>query len=163
MLPNVNSTQRLRHYLNAIYAPAIAGAPALRIGRRAADLESRFPRAHWFALLTAWNPGSESCAAEVNLAAQCALDADLAAIDVSMLAAFNSDPAGGWKEVSRLLFDLAPERSDRLAQRYGQAAALCWPRGRAVRLRLYRPAWRADAVAARVDMRFIDWVACAGP
>jgi hypothetical protein len=155
--------QLLAAYLNAEYLPADpAGAP-LRIGRRAAALEARFPAAAHFALLTAWNPGSYPNDDAANLAAQHALDTALAAAGLQFIPALNRAPGGGHEEPSRLLLDAGDARVDALALRFGQAGALAWRRGRAVRLRIYRTEWRDPALILRMDTRFIDWVACARP
>ena len=155
--------QLLAAYLNAGYL--LRGPPggSLRIGRRTAALEAHYPAVAHFALLTAWNPGSRAVDAAANLAAQHALDKALHATGLQFIPALNRAPDGSHEEPSRVVLDAGDEWVDRLACRFGQAGALAWPRGRAVRLRVYRPEWRAATLIQRMDTRFIDWVACARP
>jgi hypothetical protein len=152
--------QLLQAYLTAEYVVPTVGPP-LRIGEPAAALEARHPGVTQFALLTAWNPGSLQLEPQANVEAGDALDKALVAARIEFVPALNRAPGGGHEEPSRLLPGLDPPRLDALARRFGQAGALAWRRGEAVRLRLYREDWRAEATAARVDTRFIDWVACA--
>ena len=162
-LRRVNPMQLLATYLNAEYLPAGAPGAPLRIGRRAAALEARYPAAAHFALLTAWNPGSYPNDHAANLAAQHALDKALTVAGLQFIPALNRAPGGGHEEPSRLVLDAGDAQVDALAIRFGQAGALAWRRGRAVRLRIYRPEWRGPASMPRMDTRFIDWVACARP
>jgi hypothetical protein len=153
----------LTSYLNAEYLPLGLPVGPLRVGRRTAELERCYPGVAHFAILTAWNPGSKSRPIEVNLAAQQALDKVLAAAGLQFIPALNRAPGGGHEEPSRLVFDAGDAQLDQLAMRFDQAGALAWDRGRAVRLRIYRPEWRAATLIQRMDTRFIDWVACARP
>lgn len=155
--------QLLAAYLNAEYL--LRGPPggSLRIGRRTAALDAHYPAAAHFALLTAWNPDSSALDADANLAAQRALDKALGAVGLQFIPALNRAPGGGHEEPSRLVLDAGDARVDQLACRFGQTGALAWRRGRAVRLRIYRPEWRAATLIQRMDTRFIDWVACARP
>ena len=135
----------------------------LHVGRRCPALDARFAQPRRYALVTACNPGGELTSESANRLAAETLDAELARTGRVVVPALNSAPDGSWPEPSRLVLDLPLPQLDALASRFGQAGVLAWERGRAVRLRLYRPAWRAAARAARVDTRFIDWVACAPP
>jgi hypothetical protein len=153
----------LEAYLNAEYVLAAPPGGRLRIGRRAAALEAALPGVAHFALLTAWNPASYATAGAVNLEAEHALDKRLGAAGLQFIPALNRAPGGGHEEASRLVLDAGDACVDALACRFGQAGALAWPRGRAVRLRIYRPEWQAPALIQRMDTRFIEWVACARP
>lgn len=159
----MNSLQWLKGYLNAEYLPLAFPVGPLRIGRRAAELEQYCPGVAHFAIVTAWNPGSETLPVAVNLAAQYALDKGLSAAGLQFIPALNRAAGGGHEEPSRLVFDAGDAQLDALATRFDQAGALAWRRGRAVRLRIYRPEWRAATLIQRMDTRFIDWVACARP
>jgi hypothetical protein len=158
-LRRVNSTQLLQAYLEAEYL--VPPGDRLLVGRDAAALAARLPDVTHFALLTAWNPGSAPTPPPANLAAQAALDKDLAAAGVRFLPALNRARGGGHEEASRLLLDAGDACLDLLACRYRQAGALAWRGAGPVRLRIYRPEWAAAAEAAGLDTRFIDWVACA--
>jgi hypothetical protein len=155
----VNSSQLLQAYLNAEYA--VPPGDRVHVGQRAAALAARYPAVAHFALLTAWNPGSESATPPANLAAEAALDKALIAAGVQFLPALNRARDGAHEEASRLLLDAGDACLDIFACRFGQAGALAWRGAGPVRLRIYRPEWAAAAHAAGLDTRFVDWVACA--
>lgn len=151
----MNPAQLLQAYLTAEYLVPTAGV--LRIGTPAPALDTCHPGVTHFALLTAWNPGSQPREPGWNVAAQDALDKALVAAGIQFVPALNRAPGGGHEEPSRLLLEVDAARLDALAHRFGQSGALAWRRGTPVRLRVYPPGWRAAAEAARLDTRFVDW------
>ena len=155
----MNSAQLVSSYLNADYRSGGADRWQLRVGRRATALEARQRRADRFALLTAWNPDSVPRAALLNRRAQRALERELGVAGLRFRPAVHAASDGSWREESVLVLNAPLDLIDALARRYDQAGTLAWTRGRAVRLRLYRPAWRAEVETAPIDLRYVDWVA----
>lgn len=109
-----------------------------------------------FALLTAWNPGSEPTPEAVNVAAQARLRTDLERAGIAVVDAIGRDAASTWAEPSLLALGLPPDAADRLARAYGQNAILAGRLGAPARLRVYRPEWRRGGM----DHPFVDWVTC---
>lgn len=77
-------------------------------------------------LLTAWDPGLERPGREVNRRRQAALEADLAVLSVSLLAAVGVDVATGRREEGVAVRGLAEAEVLALGMRYGQDAVFAW-------------------------------------
>jgi Protein of unknown function (DUF3293) len=77
-------------------------------------------------LLTAWDPGLERPGREVNRVRQAALEADLAALSVPLLAAVGVDPVTGRREEGVAVRDLPKAEVLALGVRYGQDAVFAW-------------------------------------
>lgn len=99
----------------------------LRVGRRSAPLDALLGatgQTTW-CWLTAVNPGSRRLGARANAARLAALDRDLAALPLAVVAGVALDPAGRWPpEPSRLVLGLDAEGGRGLALRFGQRAFL---------------------------------------
>lgn len=86
-------------------------------------------RVHTAAVLTAHNPWSQPTAADVNDAAQRALEAELSERAIPLLPASGRDAGGRWPaESSVIAFGLSRESAAALARRYGQNAFVWVPR-----------------------------------
>ena len=126
----------------------------LRIGAPAPDLEDAFPDARRFGLLSAAKPGwaqagGHGPAADGDRALQRALDG----LGIQYRPACAISDNRTWKLYGWLVLDPETAAFDRLTRGFGQAGALLWARGQAVRLRISgpRPA-EAPPHAA------IDWI-----
>lgn len=124
-----------------------------RIGEPASEIETAFPRAHCFALLSAWDPHSNVRDKSANRRE----DADLHRLLVegawNNRAAFSSAADRSWREPSWLVMDMPAAELDALSRRFGQLGTVFWERGRAVRLRM-------DAAAPPGYEAFpcVDWL-----
>lgn len=162
-LAGVNAAPLLLSYLKTRFRiDTVPGSP-LCVGRRAPAVEAAWPASRRFAVLTAWNPGSVALSVDENARRQHALDRLIESEGIVATPALNIAPDPAWNEPSRLLLDVEDTMLDCIANHFGQAAVVCWRRGRALRLRVYRGDWRNDPATNYVDLRFIDWVACAPP
>ena len=107
-----------------IYLPE--GALNLRIGE-ASDKLARWLEAAGhgeFAVITAWNPGSERCSAAANAERQAQLACDLLEAGYECLAAENQ-PDGDWPvEESVFVPGMALDEALALAEDYGQLAVV---------------------------------------
>jgi hypothetical protein len=142
----------VRAYVDADYRWEQAGDwPHFRVGALAPAIEDAFPGADCFGFLSAWNPHSVVRADAENRAADESLRLRLLESGASSRPAFSSAKDRSWREPSWLVAGLPGARQDALAQEFDQLATLWWPRGEAVRLRMYaiRPAGRWP---------FVDWV-----
>jgi hypothetical protein len=110
-----------------------------------------------YALLTAWNPGSVPLERAANEVAQARLRARLAALGVALDPALGRDADATWVEPSVLALGLGLADADACARAFGQNGILAGRLGEPVRLRLYRPDWRAAAARAKLDLGFVEW------
>ena len=95
------------------------------------------------AYLTACNPRSSALPAAQNERLLAQLRRELDAAGLRYLDGDGYLPGEQWREPSVLVTGLAPDALDALVRRYAQNAILVVRPGRPVRLRLYRPDWRA--------------------
>jgi hypothetical protein len=77
-------------------------------------------------VLTAWDPGPERPARDVNRVRQAALEADLGMLSVPLLAAVGVDPVTGRKEEGVAVRGLPEADVLALGERYGQDAVFAW-------------------------------------
>ena len=125
-------------YLDADYRWELDGKwHPLVIGSVADDLESTFPRARGFGLLSAWNPYSVERPDAENRADDEALNAALQESGLPYRAAFSSARNRTRREPSWNVMDMATERFDALAMRFRQLATVHGVAGEPVRLRVY--------------------------
>lgn len=108
----------------------------LRVGEPSPELETAFPQARRFALLSAWDPHSEVRDKAVNQREDAELHRLLVAGGYTVRAAFSSAPDRSWREPSWLVLDIDDDSLDALGRRFGQLATLGWARGGMVRLRM---------------------------
>jgi hypothetical protein len=140
MTSATSSRARLeRAYRRTAYAvEESSGAFALRIGIRSAELDALLNRynARSWAFITAFNPDSEPLDARSNRRRQAALERSLT---VTFLRGEGRSLVGNWKpETSVLLLGLSPQRAQRLACRWRQAAVVVGVRGGRPRLQWRR-------------------------
>ena len=141
-------------YLAADYRWELDGRwHPLPVGKRATDLETAFPQATSFGLLSAWNPHSVERPEAENRSADEALAAALDASGLPHRAAFSSARNRTWREPSWIVLDMPVAAFDALALRFRQLATVHGERGRAVRLRVYRA-----PPAGAGDLGLVDWV-----
>lgn len=107
-----------------------------RVGEPAPEIEAAFPRAQYFALLSAWDPHSNVRDKAVNRREDAELHRLIAEGAWNSRAAFSSAPDRTWREPSWLVLDMPAVELDVLARRFGQLGTLSWEPGRAVRLRM---------------------------
>jgi hypothetical protein len=124
----------------------------LRVGEPASDIDDAFPDAGCFGLISAWNPQSVPRLDPKNRSADQAMHLQLIETGVICRPAFSSARDRSWREPSWMVVDVPADHQDTLARRFGQLGTLWWPRGEAVRLRLYT---RQPLAAS--DHPFIDW------
>jgi hypothetical protein len=125
-------------YLDAEYRWGLDGDwHDVRIGLPMPALELAYPTAMCFGIVSAWDPQSVPREDAINREEDAALQAALIADDVPHLPAFASAINRSWREPGWLVMDLSVDRFDLLARRFGQLGTLWWPRGGAVRLRMY--------------------------
>ncbi len=125
----------------------------LHVGEPAPDIDGAFPEGSCFGLLSAWNPQSVPRQDPQNRSADQAMHLQLIETGVICRPGFSSARDRSWREPSWLVVDMPSDHQDALARRFGQLGTLWWPRGEAVRLRLYA---RQPVTAA--DHPFVDWV-----
>jgi hypothetical protein len=77
-------------------------------------------------VLTAWDPGVERPARDVNRVRQAALEADLGVLSVRLLAAVGIDPVTGRREEGVAVRGLPEAKVLALGERYGQDAVFAW-------------------------------------
>ena len=128
------------------WLPLVIGAPAT-------DLESAFPGAGSFGLLSAWNPYSIERTEQDNRREDDALHAALRESGLPYRPGFSSARNRSWREPSWVVVDMPVAGFDALARRFGQLGTLYAHRGEPVRLRLYR-----SRPASAPDDGFVDWV-----
>ena len=115
-------------YLNCAYGPA---AGRFRLHSRPDSPPAWATPGRRWAILTAWNPGSNRQVEAINHAAQARLEAQLRAAGWAFQPAWNGE--GEWREESALVSDIPLAEAVSLGQRYGQHALL-WGVGRRVAL-----------------------------
>ena len=125
----------------------------LHVGEPAPDIDGAFPEASCFGLLSAWNPQSVPRQDTQNRSADQAMHVQLIETGVNFRPAFSSARDRSWREPSWLVVNMLSDHQDALARRFGQLGTLWWPRGDAVRLRLY-----AGQPVTAADHPFVDWV-----
>jgi len=141
-------------YLGAIYRWARNDDwHDIRIGLPVPGLELLHPGVASFGVLSAWNPHSHPLDEASNRRADEALAKELAERGFAHVPAFSCSQNRSWREPGWVVFDLGAEQLDDLCRRFGQLGALSWPRGEAVRLRMYcaKPAHMAD-------LPLVDWI-----
>ena len=148
----------MRAYLDAEYRWARDGEwPSLAIGQTAPGLETAFPDAGVFGLLSAWNPHSVERPEATNRAADAALHLALRDSGALYLPGFSSARNRSWREPSWVTIDLPLQQLDALSRRFGQLGTLYCHRGTAFRLRMY-----ADRPASADDNLPVDWMTAGG-
>lgn len=130
---------------------------SLSIGEPAGQLETTFPQAREFGLLSAWNPYSQERDESINRAADSALHAALRNSGAQFQPGFSSARNCSWREPSWVTMDLPLADLDALSRRFQQLGILYCRRDQAVRLRMYHP--RPPALP---DTPWVDWVSAAG-
>jgi hypothetical protein len=125
----------------------------LRVGELSPELESAFPLAQRFALLSAWDPQSVVRDKALNRREDAELHRLLVDGAFNVRAAFSSAPDRTWREPSWLVLDIDNDSLDALGRRFGQLATLSWERGRVVRLRM-----DAAAPAGFGAFPCVDWL-----
>ncbi|MDD2884139.1 MAG: DUF3293 domain-containing protein [Dechloromonas sp.] len=122
------TTERAAAFAATTYCVFLPGAPCeLRVEVAHAVLAAWLAEheCHSFAILTAWNPGTERPAAAINAERQSALECDLLEGNYETYAAENvpDDPAAP-REESCFVPDIALEDALALAEDYGQDAII---------------------------------------
>lgn len=125
----------------------------LAIGVVAAELESAYPLAQEFGLVSAWNPQSVDRPEPENRADDELLRATLAASGLPYRAGFSSAHNRSWREPSWIVMDMPLKQFDDLARRFRQLGTLHARRGQPMRLRVYH-----HALPACADLDGIDWI-----
>jgi len=129
----------LQAYVGACYEVRLHdGWCRLRVGEPAARLEAALP-APAYAVISAWNPGSQRRSGAGNRRADADLRARLGELGLACLRSRSRDAYGRWQEEGWMAAAPTPVQADRLAARFGQAAILYWQAQAPVGLRLYRP------------------------
>jgi len=148
---------RKKHLLDAFsqadYVAMLASGPlSLQVGKKNPALDTVIGGRPW-AILTACNPGAHLLEDRHNRRRHRQLLEELDRKALDSWPAINRDPAGSWPdEPSALIADITLDQLDRLADRFGQAAALCGLPGDRARLRLYGPGWPSSLP---------EWAECA--
>ncbi len=125
----------------------------LQIGTPATELETMFPDAGEFGLLSAWNPQSVEQPESVNRAADTAMHAALRACDIEFRPGFCSARNRSWREPSWVTINLPRLQIDQLSRHFRQLGSLYCRRDEPIRLRMYHP-----RPAGAPDMECVDWV-----
>jgi len=126
MTVSIEDKDLLAAYLATHYK--VTGTPRpfiLRVGQRSAELASVHIAngVSCSAFITAWNPRSVSQSEGINRAAQGRLEAELAAIGLTLLAGFGEDPSGAWPgEPSVLVLGIARSEAKQIGRAFGQRA-----------------------------------------
>lgn len=125
----------------------------LQIGAPATELETMFPDAGEFGLLSAWNPQSVEQTESVNRAADTAMHTALRACGIEFRPGFCSARNRSWREPSWVTIGLPLHQLDTLSRHFRQLGTLYCRRGESIRLRMYhaRP-------AGAPDMDCVDWL-----
>lgn len=113
------------------------GSVSLQVGHKATELSTRWPSAHSFALITAYNPRATRASASSNRRCARELAALLNDCNIVHVPSRSSAPDGSWAEPGWLLVDPDLDWLDSLAQRFKQCAVLAWTAAEPVRLRRY--------------------------
>lgn len=124
----------------------------LGIGEPAVELETAFPGAARFGLITAWNPRSVPQLEQVNRDADQIMQDALENAGVAHRPAFAAARNRIWKEASWVVIDMPLPEFDALAQRFGQLGTLWWQSGKPIRLRMYAP------IPAMGEHPGVDWI-----
>lgn len=155
---DIRITGLMQAYLDAVYRWEHGGHWfSLRIGEPAIDLQTAFPDAGEFGLLSAWNPYSVEQPEITNRAADSALHAALSDSGAVIRPGFSSARNRSWREPSWVTINLPMAWLDALAGRFGQLGTLHGQRDEPVRLRMYhaRP-------AALPPTKWVDWLPVTG-
>lgn len=140
---------RKKHLLDAFsqadYVAILAsGSLPLQVGKKHPALDAAIDGRSW-AILTACNPGAHRLDDRYNRRRHRQLLDELVRKALDSWPAINRDPAGGWPdEPSALIAGITLDQLDRLADRFGQAAALYGFPNDHARLRLYGPDWPSN-------------------
>ncbi|MBL8262133.1 MAG: DUF3293 domain-containing protein [Xanthomonadaceae bacterium] len=150
------SPERIAHlatsYLAADYRWELDGVwLRLAIGQLAPEVDTAFPDAGRFGLMTAANPGQHMRADIDNRSADRALQRRMDELGLRYRPAFVSAPNRVWRAYNWLLVAPDVDAFDTLARDFGQIGTLLWSRGTPVRLRMQASAPRACAGTAWVD------------
>lgn len=130
-------TELLHAYLDADYRWELDGQwRHISIGAPAPEIDSAFPAAHRYALLSAWDPHSVVRQESINRQQDELLRLSILEQHYAGRAAFSSAPDRSWREPSWLVIDMPTTTLDALARRFGQLGTLSWERGQPVRLRM---------------------------
>ena len=141
-------------YLDARYRWGVGGKwQPVVIGKPLPGLETHFPLARWFGMLSAWNPLSVERPEPVNRAEDDRLHAAIRARGWQGVPGFASAPDRTWREPNWMVVDITAAELDALAREFGQLGTLHWARGGAVRLRM--DAARPAPVAPHPH---VDWI-----
>jgi hypothetical protein len=142
----------VQSYLAADYRWELDGTwHPLTIGECASQLQTTFPDARSYGLLSAWNPHSVERPDAENRAADAALAHALQASGLRHRAAFSSARNRTWREPSWIVLDMPLPAFDALALQFGQLATVHGERGHPARLRVYHAAPASAGAPALVD------------
>jgi hypothetical protein len=125
----------------------------LAIGAVPVELESAFPLARNFGLLSAWNPYSVERPEPENRADDEALGTALADSGLAHRPGFSSARNRSWREPSWVVMDMPVAEFDALARRFRQLATVHSSRGEPMRLRVYHREPKASP-----GLEGVDWV-----
>jgi hypothetical protein len=139
-------------YLAADYRWEFEGRwRSLAIGELAPEVDTAFPGAWRYALLSAWHPHSIVRDEGINRAEDARLLEQLHAGGFASRPAFASAGDRSWREPGWLVVNIPLHVLDRLAREFGQLGTLAWERGQCVRLRMDAPVPAGRAATAHVD------------
>lgn len=124
------------------------GIVALRTGQLPAAAIARWIGGGAAIYMTACNPYSQAMSRDENARRQAALRSDLDTLGARVLDGTGHIPGERWREPSFLVAGLDLAAVDALARAYEQNALLVVEPGKPVRMRIYRPEWRAAAGTA---------------
>jgi Protein of unknown function (DUF3293) len=125
----------------------------IRIGGHAHELDTAFPEAARFGMLTASNPGYLPRSDADNRAADRELQHALEQLGLRYRPGFAMARNRNWRAQNWLVIDPGEPAFDALARRFGQIGTLLWPREAPVRLRM-----RAMRPAIVAEHPYIDWI-----
>ena len=135
---------------------------SIRIGEPAPELDTAFPDAARFGMLTASNPGHLARNDADNRAADLVLQHELERFGLGHRPGFAMAPNRAWKAYNWLVVDPDVEMFDALGRRFGQIGTLLWSRGAPVRLRMHARPPEDSAKHPWVQHPSIDWIGAPG-
>lgn len=125
---------------------------SLRIGEPVVEIDTAFPEAPQFGVITACNPRSLPQREQVNRDADQLMREALQSTCHAYVPAWAAARNDTWNESSWLVIGMALPDFDALAHRFGQLGSLGWQRGGRVRLRMHA------AMPAMGEHGFVDWL-----